>query len=99
MMYDIERIKAAIERVALRDSGRENLSGGYAKATRVRVRGDVVTFDLETGIVEDGGSERETATGCRTTITELERLGVLQGQKMGREMYFINRALFELLTR
>jgi hypothetical protein len=36
---------------------------------------------------------------CSKYLRELERLGVLDGQKIGREVYFINRALFELLTK
>ncbi|ODS98667.1 MAG: addiction module protein [Lautropia sp. SCN 69-89] len=40
-----------------------------------------------------------TRQTCAKYLRELERLGVLHGQKMGREVYFINRALFELLTR
>lgn len=39
-----------------------------------------------------------TRQTCSKYLRELERLGVLQGQKMGREVYFINRDLFELLT-
>ena len=40
-----------------------------------------------------------TRQTCSKYLRELERLGVLHGQKIGREVYFINRALFELLTR
>ncbi len=40
-----------------------------------------------------------TRQTCSKYLRELERLGVLQGQKMGREVYFINRDLFELLTK
>lgn len=40
-----------------------------------------------------------TRQTCSKYLRELERLGVLHGQKMGREIYFINRGLFELLTR
>lgn len=40
-----------------------------------------------------------TRQTCSKYLRELERLGILQGQKMGREIYFINRKLFELLTR
>ena len=36
---------------------------------------------------------------CSKYLRELERLGVLHGQKMGREVYFTNQPLFELLTR
>jgi hypothetical protein len=32
-------------------------------------------------------------------LRELERLGVLTGQKIGQEVYFINQTLFALLTR
>jgi len=40
-----------------------------------------------------------TRQTCAKYLRELERLGVLHGQKMGREVYFINTGLFELLTR
>ena len=40
-----------------------------------------------------------TRQTCAKYLRELERLGVLQGQKIGREVYFINQALFALLTR
>ena len=40
-----------------------------------------------------------TRQTCSKYLRELERMGVLTGQKIGREVYFINRALFELLTR
>ena len=40
-----------------------------------------------------------TRQTCSKYLRELERLGVLQGQKMGREVYFINQDLFELLTK
>ena len=40
-----------------------------------------------------------TRQTCSKYLRELERLGVLHGQKIGREVYFINQALFELLTR
>ena len=40
-----------------------------------------------------------TRQTCAKYLRELERLGVLQGQKIGREVYFINKALFDLLTR
>jgi hypothetical protein len=32
-------------------------------------------------------------------VNTYEALGVLTGQKMGREVYFINTALFKLLTQ
>ena len=40
-----------------------------------------------------------TRQTCAKYLRELEGLGVLRGQKVGREVYFINQALFELLTR
>ena len=40
-----------------------------------------------------------TRQTCSKYLRELERLGVLHGQRVGREVVFINRALFELLTR
>lgn len=40
-----------------------------------------------------------TRQTCAKYLRELERLGVLYGQKIGREVYFVNRALFELLTK
>ncbi len=40
-----------------------------------------------------------TRQTCSKYLRELERLGVLHDQKIGREIYFINRKLFELLTR
>lgn len=40
-----------------------------------------------------------TRQTCSKYLRELERLEVLHGEKMGREVYFINRALFRLLTR
>ena len=39
-----------------------------------------------------------TRQTCSKYLRELERLGVLHGQKIGREVYFINQALFDLLT-
>lgn len=36
---------------------------------------------------------------CAKYLRELEKMGVLTGQKMGREVYFINHALFNLLIR
>jgi Fic family protein len=40
-----------------------------------------------------------TRQTCSKYLRELESMGVLTGQKMGREVYFINDALFKLLTR
>ncbi len=40
-----------------------------------------------------------TRQTCAKYLRALERLGVLRGQKMGREVYFINQGLFDLLTR
>lgn len=40
-----------------------------------------------------------TRQTCAKYLRELERLGVLVGQKAGREVYFINRGLFALLTQ
>lgn len=40
-----------------------------------------------------------TRQTCSKYLRELERLGILAGQKIGREVYFVNQALFELLTR
>lgn len=40
-----------------------------------------------------------TRQTCAKYLRELERLGVLEGKKAGREVYFINRALFALLTQ
>jgi Fic family protein len=40
-----------------------------------------------------------TRQTCSKYLRELERLGILHGQKVGREVYFINRGLFELLTQ
>lgn len=40
-----------------------------------------------------------TRQTCSKYLRELERLGVLEGQKAGRELYFINRGLLELLTQ
>ena len=40
-----------------------------------------------------------TRQTCAKYLRELERLGVLHGEKIGREVYFINQALFALLTR
>lgn len=40
-----------------------------------------------------------TRQTCSRYLRELERLGVLQGRKLGREVYFVNQALFGLLTR
>ncbi len=40
-----------------------------------------------------------TRQTCAKYLRALERLGVLYGQKMGREVYFVNRGLFELLTK
>ena len=40
-----------------------------------------------------------TRQTCSKYLRGLERLGILAGQKIGREVYFINQALFELLTR
>lgn len=40
-----------------------------------------------------------TRQTCAKYLRELEKLGILTGQKMGREIYFINSSLFTLLTR
>jgi Fic family protein len=40
-----------------------------------------------------------TRQTCAKYLRELERLDILTGQKMGREIYFINSGLFTLLTR
>ena len=40
-----------------------------------------------------------TRQTCAKYLRALERLGVLYGQKIGREVYFVNRGLFELLTQ
>ncbi|MFM9967837.1 MAG: Fic family protein, partial [Burkholderiales bacterium] len=40
-----------------------------------------------------------TRQTCAKYLRELEKLGILVGQKIGREVYFINRGLFEVLTR
>lgn len=40
-----------------------------------------------------------TRQTCSKYLRELENMGVLTGQKIGREVYFINGALFALLTR
>ncbi len=40
-----------------------------------------------------------TRQTCAKYLRELETLGVLSGQQMGREVYFINTALFKLLTQ
>lgn len=45
---------------------------------------------------EAGLGTRQT---CAKYLRELERLGVLHGQKAGREVYFINHGLFDLLTQ
>ena len=40
-----------------------------------------------------------TRQTCSKYLRELERLGVLHGRKFGREIYFINVALFDLLAQ
>lgn len=40
-----------------------------------------------------------TRQTCAKYLRELESMGILTGQKMGREVYFINGALFKLLTK
>jgi len=40
-----------------------------------------------------------TRQTCAKYLRELERLGILTGRKIGREVYFINHGLYELLTR
>ena len=40
-----------------------------------------------------------TRQTCAKYLRELEKLGVLTGQKIGREVYFINSSLFTLLTK
>jgi Fic family protein len=40
-----------------------------------------------------------TRQTCSKYLRELERLEILHGRKVGREVYFINRGLFELLTQ
>jgi hypothetical protein len=46
-----------------------------------------------------GAKPPEAKLTCSKYLRELERLGVLQDQRIGREAYFINRAVFEHLTR
>jgi Fic family protein len=40
-----------------------------------------------------------TRQTCAKYLRELEIMGILKGQKMGREVYFINTDLFKLLTQ
>ena len=40
-----------------------------------------------------------TRQTCAKYLRGLEAMGVLTGQKIGREVYFINTALFKLLTQ
>jgi Fic family protein len=40
-----------------------------------------------------------TRQTCAKYLRELEKLGILTGQKIGREVYFVNDSLFTLLTR
>lgn len=40
-----------------------------------------------------------TRQTCAKYLRELERLDILHGEKVGREVYFINRGLVELLTQ
>ena len=40
-----------------------------------------------------------TRQTCAKYLRELEAMGILTGQKIGREVYFINTALFKLLTQ
>lgn len=40
-----------------------------------------------------------TRQTCAKYLRELEGMGILKGKKMGREVYFINSALFTLLTQ
>lgn len=40
-----------------------------------------------------------TRQTCAKYLRALEKLGILTGQKIGREVYFINSSLFTLLTR
>lgn len=40
-----------------------------------------------------------TRQTCAKYLRELETMGILVGQKIGREVYFINSALFKLLTQ
>ena len=47
-------------------------------------------------LIDKLGIHRQTASKY---LNKLEELGILEGVKLGRSKYFINKALFELLKK
>ena len=47
-------------------------------------------------LVDEGIAERKTAAEY---LKELEKVGILSGEKVGKEMLYINTKLYELLSR
>ncbi|MCF8146208.1 MAG: hypothetical protein K9N21_20055 [Deltaproteobacteria bacterium] len=46
--------------------------------------------------MDEGIAERKTAADY---LNELENIGILERQKVGRENLYLNRGLFEILSR
>jgi Fic family protein len=101
---------AAIEHTSVRTRERIDQILALMESVRERVQGEapaIYSKDLievvfrhpycKIQFLERAGlGTRQT---CAKYLRELERLGVLHGEKVGREVYFINRGLYELLTQ
>ena len=100
----------AVEQTSLRTHAQINAILALMESVREQVQRDSPTIyskDLIEAIFRQpyckiafleraGMGTRQT---CAKYLRELERLGVLRGEKIGREVYFVNAALFDLLTR
>ena len=100
----------AVEQTSLRTHGQINAILALMESVRERVQREapgIYSKDLVEQIFRQpyckisfleraGMGTRQT---CAKYLRELEKLGVLQGQKIGREVYFVNGKLFDLLTQ
>ena len=100
----------AVEQTSLRTHGQINAILALMESVRERVQREapgIYSKDLVEQIFRQpyckisfleraGMGTRQT---CAKYLRELEKLGVLKGQKIGREVYFVNGKLFDLLTQ
>ncbi len=100
----------AVEQTAIRTHGQINAILALMESVRERVQREapaIYSKDLIEQIFKQpyckiafleraGMGTRQT---CSKYLRELETMGVLTAQKKGREVYFINSALFKLLTQ
>lgn len=100
----------AVEQTSIRTHGQINAILALMESVRERVQREapaIYSKDLIEQIFKQpyckiafleraGMGTRQT---CSKYLRELETMGVLTAQKIGREVYFINSALFKLLTQ